>query len=57
MPGVTIAKENTEPLATITGILENFKATDNTHETSVIPELPELAGAPVDKVSGGVANT
>ena len=57
MPGGTVAKENTEPLATITGILENSKATDDTHETSVIPELPELAGAPVDKVSGGVANT
>lgn len=57
MPGDTIAKENAEPLATITGILENSKATDDTHETSVIPELPELAGAPVDKVSGGVANT
>ena len=57
MLGDTIAKENAEPLATITGILENSKATDDTHETSVIPELPELAGAPVDKVSGGVANT
>ena len=56
MPGGTVAKENTEPLATITGILENSKATD-LRETLVTPELPELAGTPVDKVFRGVADT